>query len=83
MQMGNLVPDDGPPRLIRFSDEPLGADDIAARLNKEQNLLVVRKDYYERLSPMAQDMLVKTDKEYVFLDELAGLGFFRDSEADS
>lgn len=72
--MGNLVPDDAPPRLIRFSEESLGADDIAARLDKEQNLLVVRKDYYERLSPMAQDMLTKADKEYVFLDELAMSG---------
>lgn len=72
--MVNLVPDVGPPRLIRFSDGPLGADGIAARLDKEQNLLVVRKDYYERLSPMAQDMLTKTDKEFVFLDELAMSG---------
>lgn len=76
--MSKLVPDDGPPRLIRFSNETSGvngvADGIAARLDKGQNLLVVRKDYYDRLGPMAQDMLVKTDKDYVFLDELAMSG---------
>ena len=69
--MVNLVPVDGPPRLIRFCEEALGADGIVSRLDKETNLLLVRKDYYERLGPMARDMLIKTDKQYVFLDELA------------
>jgi len=59
-----LCPDlPGKPRLIRFV-ATLGSS-IVAMLNKEQNLLLVDKEKYDRLSPAEQEALIKTHESIV------------------
>lgn len=64
-----LCPKNGLPRLIRY-DLPDNDIDCVAVLNFEQNLLRVNRVLYDMLTPMQQDWVVKTRKQYLYRDDL-------------
>jgi hypothetical protein len=59
-----LVPDDGPPRLIRFTT--LGPQ-VLCELDSEKNLLLIDKAKYERLSPEDQHLVLRSQVDRIVL----------------
>lgn len=58
-----LLPDDGLPRLFRFykgyDDDPL------AMLVKQDNLLIINRTKYDQLSPLQQNVVLRTHRELI------------------
>ena len=65
-----LCPDKGLPRLIRY-DLPDNDIDCVAVLNIEQNLLRVNRVLFDMLTPMQQDWVIKTRKQYLYRNDLS------------
>ena len=60
--MSVLVPNDKPPRLIRFVNS-LG--DAVATYDSEQNLLCIDRELFRQLSPVEQEKVIRTTDEWV------------------
>jgi hypothetical protein len=54
-----LTPTRGPPRVIRFT-EPGGLPDYLCVLHKEQNVLLINRERYDKLGYLEQHMLLRT-----------------------
>lgn len=56
-----LCPDNGPPRLWRFVDNPAMTNDkVVAMLVPEKNLLIVNRELFDRLSDIDKHMTLRT-----------------------
>jgi len=56
-----LTPDAGPPRVIRFVESgALPGASILSVLDKEQNLLLINKELYERLDRVERHRALRT-----------------------
>jgi hypothetical protein len=60
----SLIPDEGPPRLIRFTK--LGGE-LLCVLNVESNLLMIDKAKYDRLTPDDQHLVLRTQAPSISL----------------
>jgi hypothetical protein len=59
--MSVLNPTDGPPRLIRYvAPGVLPSDDIVSLFNPQQNLLLIDKDNFDRLTPAQRQLVLHT-----------------------
>ena len=57
----NLLPDGGPPRLLRFVDpSTFGTPSVVAVLDPAKNLLLVDKEVFDLLDREDQDRILKT-----------------------
>jgi hypothetical protein len=72
-----LIPDEGPPRLIRFMQGPIGA---LALYDKEKNLLMIDKDEWHMLSETQQHIVLRTH-EHVIDDRWSDWPEHRDAAA--
>lgn len=61
-------PDNGPPRVIRFVD--VLTDNVLAVLDKKQNVLVIVRRHYERLSWVQQHRLLRTQELVTSIHDL-------------
>jgi len=64
-----LVPDNGPPRLIRY-DLPWSDYDLVAVLEIDQNLLRINREIYDKLSAFQQHMVLLCRKEFLYIGDL-------------
>ena len=59
-------PDDGPARLFRYVEPgTLPADNLLAILIKEKNLLIIDREYFERLSDTEQHLVLRTQRPFL------------------
>lgn len=59
-----LVPDEGPPRLIRFTTL---SNNMLSILDTEKNLLMIDRDRFDTLPPDEQHMLLRTQVKVIML----------------
>ncbi|HLL29008.1 MAG TPA: hypothetical protein VKT73_15330 [Xanthobacteraceae bacterium] len=56
----SMMPDDGPPRVVRFvTDGSLGTSTVAV-LDKSLNVLRVDRDFFDKLTKSEQSLVIKT-----------------------
>jgi hypothetical protein len=60
LRLFSLTPDDRPPRLFRYYQG--GEDQPVAVLDKEKNLLFINSTKYERLTPIAKELVLRTQQ---------------------
>jgi hypothetical protein len=61
--VSQLVPDDGPPRLIRFvAQEDVRNHNVIAELDRDQNILFVVRDRFDAMTKEEQNRILKTSK---------------------
>lgn len=72
-----LCPDNGPPRLWRFVDEPLGWGvgglPVAAILHADENILKIDRVAYEQLGELERHMLLRTQRRFVYANGNVGI----------
>src|SRR5579871_3786434 len=57
----SMMPDDGPPRVVRFvTDGSLGTSTVAV-LDKSLNVLRVDRDFFDKLTKSEQSLAIKTN----------------------
>lgn len=56
----NICPDDGPPRLWRFVAPGVLPEDLLCELHKQQNLLVIDKEKFDKLIGLDQHIVLRT-----------------------
>lgn len=70
-----FVPHDRPPRLERYTDEPIGDDatgqPLICVLDYEQNILLINRDLFNQLSPFEQRAVLRTNEPALVLDAAA------------
>lgn len=59
-----LVPDEGPPRLIRFTTL---SNDMLSILDTEKNLLMIDRERFQKLAADDQHMLLRTQQKVIML----------------
>jgi hypothetical protein len=56
-----LVPDDAPPRLVRFvSASAMPSSDTVALLDRRTNVLLIVRELFDVMSPEVQASVIKT-----------------------
>lgn len=72
-----LCPDNGPPRLWRFVDEPLGFGaggwPIVAILHADENILKVDRVALDQLGELERHMVLRTHKRFVYAVGFRGI----------
>lgn len=62
------IPNEGPPRIIRFAPPDFMSGPWVAVFHKASNLLVINEDIYRALSREEQVEMFKTRQPYTYLD---------------
>lgn len=62
------IPNEGPPRLIRFAPQSMYAGPWVAVLNKGTNVLIINEEAYDLLSKEEQTRLFKTQDAYTYFE---------------
>lgn len=63
-----LVPDHGPPRLIRMvQPDDMPSNDCLCALNRKQNLLLVNIHLFEQLDQSTQNSVIKTTEQFLMM----------------
>lgn len=61
-----FVPDDGPPRLIRFvGPDQFPSSDTIATLDRPNNLLRVNRELFEQLDKEEQEKVLRTSSPFL------------------
>lgn len=62
-------PDGGPARIIRYVEAgTLPATNLLALYDKSQNLLIIDREYFEKLSDTEQHIVLRTQKSFLEIE---------------
>jgi hypothetical protein len=62
-----FVPDNAPPRILRFvGPEHFAAPSIVCQLDEASNLLIINRALYDRLSEIDQHQVVRTCADVLY-----------------
>jgi hypothetical protein len=64
-------PDDRPPRLIRYVEAgTLPAANLLSLYDKKANLLIIDREYFDRLNEYEQRTVLRTQRSYLEIEHL-------------
>lgn len=65
-----MNPDDGLPRLFRYVEPgTLPAKNLLALYDKGQNLLIIDRDYFSKLSETEQHLVLRTQRPFLEIEQ--------------
>jgi hypothetical protein len=66
-----FVPDEGPPRLIRYVEHgSLPDGDLVSIFDATNNLLIVDREHFDRLDKPEQEQVLRTREPHLLIQEL-------------